>query len=97
MGSNQHVAAKIKLTEEERTVLEGYARRRKTAQALATRARIILRCAEGGHDGVVADELGGPRERSRMRRSSKSSRRRSRRRQRARPTGAPATWQSSQA
>ena len=58
MGSNQHVAAKIKLTEEERTVLEGYARRRKTAQALATRARIILRCAEGGHDGVVADELG---------------------------------------
>src|SRR5262245_55587789 len=58
MGSNQHLAAKIELTDEERTVLEGYARRRKTAQALAMRARVVLRCVEGGHDGVVADELG---------------------------------------
>jgi transposase len=58
MGLNQHLAAKIELTDEERTVLEGYARRRKTAQALATRARIVLRCAEGGYDGVIADELG---------------------------------------
>jgi transposase len=56
--ANQHSAATITLTEEEREVLESYVRRRKTAQALATRARIILRCAEGGHDGIVAEELG---------------------------------------
>ena len=58
MGSNQFLAATIELTAEERDVLESYVRRRKTAQALATRARIVLRCAEGGHDGIVADELG---------------------------------------
>lgn len=55
---NQHTAPTIELTAEEREVLEGYVRRRKTAQALATRARIVLRCAEGGHDGIVAEELG---------------------------------------
>jgi transposase len=58
MGSNQHLAAKIVLTDEERSTLESYTRRRKTAQALAMRARIILRCAEGDHDGIVAEELG---------------------------------------
>ena len=57
MGSNQYSAAKIILTDAERSVLESYVSRRKTAQALALRARIILRCAEGGHDGAVADEL----------------------------------------
>jgi putative transposase len=55
---NQHTAPKIVLTAEERAVLEGYVRRRKTAQELAWRARIILRVAQGGHDGVVAEELG---------------------------------------
>ena len=55
---NQHTAATITLSDEERAVLESYARRRKTAQALATRARIILRCAEGGKDNVIAGELG---------------------------------------
>jgi transposase-like protein len=34
------------LTEEERSVLAGWARRRKTAQALALRSRIVLACAE---------------------------------------------------
>jgi transposase len=58
MGSNQHLAATIELTDEERSVLESYVRRRKTAQALSKRARIILRCAEGGHDGIVAEEVG---------------------------------------
>jgi transposase len=58
MGSNQHLADKIVLTEEERSTLESYARRRKTSQALATRARIVLRCAQGGHDGVVAQDVG---------------------------------------
>ena len=33
------------LTEEERQVLEGWARRRKTAQALALRSQIVLACA----------------------------------------------------
>ena len=36
------------LTEEERQVLEGWARRRKTAQALALRSRIVLACADEG-------------------------------------------------
>ncbi|HXT28282.1 MAG TPA: IS630 family transposase [Vicinamibacterales bacterium] len=58
MGSNQFLAAKITLTADERATLESYVRRRKTAQALALRARIVLRCADGGHDGIVADELG---------------------------------------
>ena len=35
------------LTDEERQVLEGWARRRKTAQALALRSRIVLACADG--------------------------------------------------
>ncbi len=55
---NQFTAPTITLTHEERSVLESYVRRKKTAQALATRARIVLRCAEGGHDGIVAEELG---------------------------------------
>jgi transposase len=41
----------------QREQLEAWTRRRKTAQALALRARIILRCAEGGHNGEVADQL----------------------------------------
>lgn len=39
MGANQFLAAKIKLTADERATLESYVRRRKTAQALALRAR----------------------------------------------------------
>ena len=56
--SNQHTAATIVLSADEREALESYVRRKKTAQALSIRARIVLRCAEGGHDGIVADELG---------------------------------------
>jgi len=55
--ANQHTASSIQLSAEERATLESYVRRRKTAQALAVRARIVLRCAEGGHDGVVASDL----------------------------------------
>jgi transposase len=55
---NQHTAPTLVLTVEERAMLGSYVRRKKTAQALAFRARIILRCADGGHDGIVADELG---------------------------------------
>jgi transposase len=39
-------------------VLAGWSRRRKTAQALATRSRIVLRCAEGGTIGEVAADVG---------------------------------------
>ncbi len=39
-------------------MLSGWARRRKTAQALALRARIVLRCAEGGTIAGVARDLG---------------------------------------
>src|SRR5258708_7814927 len=41
------------LSEDERRVLERWASRRKTAQGLAQRARIVLTCA----DGMTAKEL----------------------------------------
>ena len=43
---------------DERTVLERWTRRPTTAQALAQRARLILACAEGKTNTVVAQELG---------------------------------------
>ena len=46
------------LTDEERQVLEGWARRRKTAQALALRSRIVLACADGAAVSAVATDLG---------------------------------------
>jgi transposase len=42
----------------ERATLEQWARRRRTAQGLAQRARIILCCAAGGSTEAVASELG---------------------------------------
>lgn len=45
------------LTAEERTMLEGWARRAKTAQATALRARLILGCAAGKTNAAVAGEL----------------------------------------
>ena len=45
------------LTDDERLTLAAWSRRRKTAQALALRSRIILACAEGGTIGAVAGEL----------------------------------------
>jgi transposase len=48
----------LDLSEAERAELEGWSRRRKTAQALALRARIVLRAAEGPSNTAVADELG---------------------------------------
>ena len=56
MGANKP-ATTIELSDEERRVLEGYARRRTTAQALALRARIVLRCAEGGDNTAIAKEM----------------------------------------
>jgi transposase len=44
----------ISVTEDQRSTLESWARRPKTAQALALRAKIILACAEGKPNRVVA-------------------------------------------
>lgn len=51
-------AGPVVLTDEERSVLSGWARRPKTAQALALRSRIVLACAEGGTNGEIAQRLG---------------------------------------
>ena len=47
----------IVLTEDERLKLEELSRRRKTSQALALRARIILACGQGMTNGQTAKEL----------------------------------------
>ena len=44
----------LSVTEDQRSTLENWARRPKTAQALALRARIILACAEDKSNSVVA-------------------------------------------
>ncbi len=52
-------AVAIELTDEERAVLEGWTRRRKSAQALALRARIVLMASEGlWSNGEIAEALG---------------------------------------
>jgi transposase len=48
----------LELTDDERRVLTGWVRRRKTAQALSARAQIVLACAGGGSIGEVAAQLG---------------------------------------
>jgi hypothetical protein len=48
----------LTLSEAERAELNGLAGRRKTAQALAMRARIILACADGTQNKDVASSLG---------------------------------------
>ena len=50
--------AKIVLSSEERETLERYERARTVSQALALRARIVLRCAAGKANQEVAAELG---------------------------------------
>jgi transposase len=47
----------VELSAEEREVLQGWAGRRKTAQGLATRSRIVLLAAEGWTSSAVADHL----------------------------------------
>src|SRR2546429_1401243 len=46
------------LADAERRILQGWATRRKTAQGLALRARIVLACAEGRSNIAVAARLG---------------------------------------
>jgi len=48
----------LKLTDEERDTLERWARRPKTAQALAQRSRLILACATGKANTRVARKFG---------------------------------------
>ena len=48
----------LALSEAERRALENWAKRRKTAQGLALRARIVLACADGGASITVAARLG---------------------------------------
>ena len=50
-------ASTIVLTGAERRELESLTRRRKTGQALALRARIVLAAADGGHNGQIAERL----------------------------------------
>lgn len=52
------VLAPLELSAAERAELMSLASRRKTAQALALRARIVLACSEGGENKVVAARLG---------------------------------------
>jgi DNA-binding CsgD family transcriptional regulator len=52
----------LTLTDEERQTLQRWARRARTAQARALRAKIVLACAEGATSKAVAERLGsGPR------------------------------------
>lgn len=50
--------AVIELSEEQRVALEAWARRAKTAQALAMRARIVLRAAEGLSSTAIRRQYG---------------------------------------
>ena len=50
--------AKLELSDSESEALRRYARRRKSTQALALRARIVLKCASGLTNEDVAEELG---------------------------------------
>jgi transposase len=49
--------AELSLTEDQRGELQNWARRPKTAQALASRARIVLACAEGLANKLVARQV----------------------------------------
>ena len=48
----------VVLSDEERETLERWARRPKSSQALALRCRIVLECAQGGHNTEVAARVG---------------------------------------
>src|SRR5512143_1073653 len=54
MASRGRPKAELVVTEEERETLTRWARRRKSAQALALRSRIVLGCAEGLSNKEVA-------------------------------------------
>ncbi len=57
MGRQGRRLVLLKLTGAEREALERFVRRRKTAQQLALRSRIVLRCADGLSNREVAKQL----------------------------------------
>ena len=58
MATRGRPKAVLELSGEERETLERWARRPKSAQALALRCRIVLACAEGTTNKAVAADLG---------------------------------------
>jgi transposase len=58
MAERGRPQAPLVLTDEERQTLQRWARRAKTAQALALRAKIVLACAQGQSNQQVAEQLG---------------------------------------
>src|SRR4051794_26133667 len=58
MGAAMPTRAEVVLDDEERETLERWARRRKSAQALALRCRIVLAAAEGRSSTEIASVLG---------------------------------------
>jgi transposase len=58
MAERGRPKAPLTLTEDERLTLQRWARRSKTAQALALRAKIVLACAQGVSNQQVAEQLG---------------------------------------
>ncbi|MET8748114.1 helix-turn-helix domain-containing protein, partial [Streptomyces sp. NPDC004728] len=59
-GRTGRPKADLVLSDGERDQLVRWARRANTAQYLALRAEIVLRCAEGGTNRRAAMDLGGP-------------------------------------
>jgi transposase len=57
MAERGRPKAPLVLTDEERETLVRWSRRRRSAQSLALRARIVLACAEGKTNKAVAEEL----------------------------------------
>lgn len=57
MARTGRPATVIELSDDERSTLERWARRHKTSQALARRCRIVLGCATGASNNVVAAEV----------------------------------------
>ena len=57
MAERGRPKAPLTLTDDERRTLERWARRARTAQALALRAKIVLACAEGATNKAVAEQL----------------------------------------
>ncbi len=58
MGQAGRPTVAIELTDEERETLLRWARRHSSSQALALRSRIVLACAEGMSNKVIAAQLG---------------------------------------
>lgn len=58
MGGSGSTVDELVLSDVERETLERWARRPKSAQALALRCRIVLACAEGGTNTQIGQRLG---------------------------------------